>query len=235
MTYDKNQIGKRLLKIRKDNNLSMEDFAKLIDMSGKSTINEWEKGRSIPSKKALRNISKILDIDSNFILYGTFSNYVKNLILSTIKSRNDEPIISTFFDYLTEIDALSRFEFYEKEYPVQTIQDQIFIKEKILNTAIEVTLDENMDELTGFLKNNHFTFSSPQHTILNGVNIFFLKKTNKDNLSINTLIDELISVTTIDTKSINHISQNDYAKILVATNKFHTELLKIQVKENHYD
>ena len=46
--------------IRKDLNLTQEQFAEKIGVAF-CTVNRWEKGRSRPSKLALREISKLIN------------------------------------------------------------------------------------------------------------------------------------------------------------------------------
>lgn len=50
MRINKQETGKRLRKLRKNNNLTLEEVANRCGVSGKSTVNAWEKGRAYPKK-----------------------------------------------------------------------------------------------------------------------------------------------------------------------------------------
>ncbi|MDO1604857.1 helix-turn-helix transcriptional regulator [Lactobacillus sp. YT155] len=230
MTYNKKAIAERLKKIRTDNNLSMQEFSELIGVSGKSTINEWEKARSIPSKKTLIKIASTLQVDSNFILYGNFADYIKELVVSTIKERNDEDLVPIFLDYLTQIDALSQFKDYENSQEVNSIYDQIRIRETVLNMAIEKTLDDNIAELNDFLYEKGISFSSSKSLILKTITLYYLKRLNKANLTTNTYIHELIAATDPAIYDLGDLSGEDSNKITDAITNFHSQLEQILTK-----
>jgi transcriptional regulator with XRE-family HTH domain len=88
MKIDKKQVGIRIHELRTQNNWSMEELANKIKASGKSTINEWEKGRTIPSKKFLEQLAKSFNVSENYIKFGSFKNYVVNLIRYTLDDNN---------------------------------------------------------------------------------------------------------------------------------------------------
>lgn len=231
MAYDKNAIAERLKKIRTDNNLSMQEFSELIGVSGKSTVNEWEKSRSIPSKKTLNKIAATIQVDSNFILYGNFSDYIKELVISTIKERNDEELVSAFLDYLTQIDALTQFKEYESSQEVNSIYDQIRVRETILNMAIERTLADNITELNDFLYEKGVTFSSSKSLILKTITLYYLKKLNKASLTTNSYIHELITATDPTIYDLDDLPSEDSNKITDAVTNFHNQLEQILTKQ----
>ncbi|GKQ43379.1 transcriptional regulator [Companilactobacillus sp. RD055328] len=227
MTLNKKEISERITQIRKDNNLSMQDFADLIGVSGKSTINEWEKGRSIPSKKTLAKITDKLNIEANYILYGNFNDYIRDLLISVIHEKTDEQLSSTFFDYLNKIDALSRFRSYEESQPIETIQDQIRVREEIMNLAINSTIDDNISELSDFLIEHQVNFGSSTSLILKTINNYFLKKLNKLELTKHNYIQELISNSDLINYNLDSLNTDDAEKIKKIVDNFHKELLQL--------
>lgn len=227
MSLNKNEISQRIIKIRQDNDLSMQDFASLIGVSGKSTINEWEKGRSIPSKKTLAKISEKLNVDANYILYGDFNEYICDLILDVIKKRSDDQLSSTFFDYLNEIDALSRFKSYEDSQTIETIQDQIRIREEIMNLAIKTTIIDNSSELTSFLTEHQIDFGSSTALTLKTINNYFLKKLNRLSLTKHNFLQELISNSELTNYNLGSLNENDREQIKQVIDNFHMQLSQL--------
>ena len=60
-------IGENIANLRKNQNLTQESLAKLINVSPK-TISSYETNRSLPSLDILISISKALNTDLNTIL-----------------------------------------------------------------------------------------------------------------------------------------------------------------------
>ncbi len=55
-------IGKNLLKLREDNNLTQAEMAKRLGVS-RQTISSWESGRTVPGANIIQEIRDIFDID----------------------------------------------------------------------------------------------------------------------------------------------------------------------------
>lgn len=105
--FQKFLIGLRINKLRKSKNLSMDAFAKQIGVAGKSTVNEWEKGRAIPSEQALEKIAKLGSVSKEYILYGSLQEYVKSVLHRHIE---DETLFVALKKYLYTTTDLSSFE-----------------------------------------------------------------------------------------------------------------------------
>ena len=60
-------IGKRIEKIRKDNNLSQQEFGQRLGVSRQS-VSRWEMDASIPDIDKLMNISKQYDVSIDYLL-----------------------------------------------------------------------------------------------------------------------------------------------------------------------
>lgn len=63
------KIGKFILQLRQEKNLSQSDLANLIPVT-RQAVSRWEKGQSIPDSSTLLIISKIFDVSINELLNG---------------------------------------------------------------------------------------------------------------------------------------------------------------------
>lgn len=76
----KKEIGLRLSNLRNQKKLTMDEVASYVGVSGRSTINGWEKGRSIPKNVFLNKLSSLFGVSNEFILYGDIKHYVINIL-----------------------------------------------------------------------------------------------------------------------------------------------------------
>ncbi|KRK50979.1 helix-turn-helix domain-containing protein [Companilactobacillus kimchii] len=86
MNISKSDFGVRLMKLRKSKNLSMQGLADIIGVSGKSTINEWEKGRGLPKKATMDRLSTVLNTSSDYLYYGDLKDVLENKVLKIINN-----------------------------------------------------------------------------------------------------------------------------------------------------
>ena len=70
-------LGKQLLKIRKDNKMSQEDFAELFNVT-RQTISSWENSKSYPDIETLVKISNQFHISLDILLKGD-TEMIKNI------------------------------------------------------------------------------------------------------------------------------------------------------------
>lgn len=80
MVIDKKTVGQRIKNIRKKYGYSMQKFGEMIDNAPKGSVNSWEKGVNLPNDKRLQQIALLGNISINELLYGSFENYVNDLI-----------------------------------------------------------------------------------------------------------------------------------------------------------
>lgn len=64
---DAEKIGKNILKIRKENNFTQQEFAEMFGVTYQA-VSKWENGKSIPDIMILKEICKKFNIDINQIL-----------------------------------------------------------------------------------------------------------------------------------------------------------------------
>lgn len=63
------KIGKFILKLRKDNNLSQSQFADFLNVTSQA-VSKWENGRGIPDIEILKKISDQFNVDIDEIISG---------------------------------------------------------------------------------------------------------------------------------------------------------------------
>lgn len=81
---DKKAVGSRIKQIRLNKGYTLEAFGKLFGAK-KGNVQQWEKGRSLPNKERLANISKIADMTVNELLYGNIEKDVEELYQRLVK------------------------------------------------------------------------------------------------------------------------------------------------------
>ena len=82
------KLGENITKIRKNKNLTQEQFAEELNVSAK-TVSSWEKGRNLPSIEVLLDISQKYDISLDELVENnkeTKENYKESGINKEIKT-----------------------------------------------------------------------------------------------------------------------------------------------------
>lgn len=80
MEIDRDSIGMRIHGIRKEKGLTLEEFGKLVDGAGKSTVSKWERSLTLPNSKRLKLIASLGGLSVFTFLYGSGISYVFNNI-----------------------------------------------------------------------------------------------------------------------------------------------------------
>ncbi len=66
-----------LQSLRLKNNLTQQQLADLLGLKRKSTVNEWEKGNSIPNFNTLLKLKKLFNFDSvEYLLEQTIEKVI---------------------------------------------------------------------------------------------------------------------------------------------------------------
>jgi len=84
-------LGKKIIEMRKNKNLSQEQLAETLNVS-RQTISNWENGRFYPDIDALVKISKYFNISLDDLL-ASDSNVLKHLKVSTDIVRSNKNIL----------------------------------------------------------------------------------------------------------------------------------------------
>ena len=67
--FSKKYIGKRISNIRKNNNLSINEFAKKINVAN-STVKSWELGNNVPTLQSMVSICNNFHVSlDSFLIY----------------------------------------------------------------------------------------------------------------------------------------------------------------------
>lgn len=103
---DKSKVGSRIFNIRQNKNLTLEEFGKIFN-AGKSNVQKWEIGSSLPTRERLDKIAKIGNTTINQLLYGSVNEFLENNIEEIFKFA-DEPLIlsSGSQSYLFKINCI---------------------------------------------------------------------------------------------------------------------------------
>ena len=75
---NKKEVGNRIYTIRKNMNLSLEQFGNLLQAT-KSNVSKWELGKVLPRRERLTDIAKLGKISVNELLYGDNANDIEEL------------------------------------------------------------------------------------------------------------------------------------------------------------
>lgn len=75
------------MKPREEKRLSLEKFAELVGVGGKSTVSNWEKGRRMPDLDQVAKIAKACGVSTDYIILGEES---ESLIIKQLKEREKE-------------------------------------------------------------------------------------------------------------------------------------------------
>ena len=86
-------LGDRLRFLRKKKDLTLEEMSKIIGVSNKGVINNWEKVRNKPMKKYLVKYAEYFDVSLDWLIYGDLEIFVYNII---------DIATNTFIDFETD-------------------------------------------------------------------------------------------------------------------------------------
>lgn len=122
MEINKKEVGHKISDIRKSHNLTMEDFGKIVD-APKSAVNNWEKGRNLPSKPRLLKIAMFGDTNTQYLLYGSNEEqtykYLLNLLINFTSSNSLlSGKLSSYLDYYQENSKFRKYSEKDISLPV---------------------------------------------------------------------------------------------------------------------
>lgn len=195
MKPNKKRVGERIHKIRESKDMTMEQFGSLIESSPKSTVNNWEKGNTLPSKNKLEKIALIGGCTVDWLKYGSFEEYISDLI----EGKFDKNKLSKDF-ILSNLLPL--------------------IKKKGLNYNDDLQILITLNTLLDSIKSEHF-FPKDQQQAQNKLNIIFEEKIAHDSLNLssfnvleNLVKDSFIGIDGILVKEFNTQKVSSYLEII---------------------
>lgn len=98
MKPNKKKVANRIREIRTNLGYSMEEFGKLIGNSPRSSVNNWEKGVSIPKRDKLEKIALLGKMMPDQILYGRADEYLYDLIEQNFDVKLSDSILFSIFE-----------------------------------------------------------------------------------------------------------------------------------------
>lgn len=132
---NKIQVGKRILDIRDNMKLNLEDFGKIFNAE-KSNVSKWERGLSLPNRARLEKIAKLGDMSVNELLYGSVEEFVRENYINIIPDYEFSKPASEFIKDIpisSYIEYLKKWGILEKKELINNI-DSLMV---MLNDAME--------------------------------------------------------------------------------------------------
>jgi DNA-binding helix-turn-helix protein len=176
---DKSKVGSRIFDIRQSMNLTLEEFGNLFQ-AGKSNVQKWEIGSSLPTRERLDKIAKKGNMTVNELLYGSIDEFLENNLDTLVK--NNEFL--TLPD--TEQDNFINFLKNTSEVNVKDIEKFIsnfdILLEKFIREVILVNIENNIDvlkskkELAIKFLNQDGWFNSANNNLLKKLHNLLLSK-----------------------------------------------------------
>jgi transcriptional regulator with XRE-family HTH domain len=100
MKPNKKRVGERIQEIRKSLGYSMDEFGRMIGNTPRSSVNNWEKGISIPKRDSLEQIAFLGKMKPEQILYGQAVEYLYDLFDQNLNVRFDDVILYEIFEFV---------------------------------------------------------------------------------------------------------------------------------------
>lgn len=151
---DKSKVGNRIFEIRQNMNLTLEEFGNLFQ-AGKSNVQKWEIGSSLPTRERLDKISKKGNMNINELLYGSIDEFLENNI-DVLVENSDYPfkgiskysLISATKNHIDYINKITDTPISVNE--LDKVQNAF---NKALSMAIHVVLDK-YNKVKSFMLDN---------------------------------------------------------------------------------
>ncbi len=135
--------GEKITLIRKENNLTQEQFAEMMNVSRQS-VSKWELGTAYPDTEKLIRISKLFSCSLDYLLKDEIEK--KDLILEQESDqRRKEYFLGVFFTYLSFAPIFGwMLGLYGIYHQKQTINNRKMMILSIVGTAISLALTAGM-------------------------------------------------------------------------------------------
>lgn len=135
--------GEKITLIRKENNLTQEQFAEMMNVSRQS-VSKWELGTAYPDTEKLIRISKLFSCSLDYLLKDEIEK--KDLILEQESDqRRKEYFLGVFFTYLSFAPIFGwMLGLYGIYHQKQTINNRKMRILSIVGTAISLALTAGM-------------------------------------------------------------------------------------------
>lgn len=188
-----------LKKFRKENNLTQQELAEMLDVSDKS-ISKWELGHTYPSKKNMINIANTLNISIELLLLEELTEENQNTKKLSKNKLISLLVIGCFlFISLNIYYGINLIK--EKDNQIQKLQDKVSKQNELLNKTYSYkivvvlesnTSDETITEWENLLKNQYkiSRFQFLPNELTQDIIIDFTVQ-SKDNDEMNIIFKEI--------------------------------------------
>lgn len=141
-------VGERISELRKQQNISQYQLAKLLDVS-RQAVSKWENDLSSPDTLKLIHLADVLDTDVEYLATGKFSNHNPSPQVVTVV-RNIDRVVEKVVEKPVYIEKIV-----EVEKPIETILEKTRIKKvfrtKYLRNPLEYLVIGVLSFLAGIL------------------------------------------------------------------------------------
>lgn len=94
-------FGERLYELRKNKNISQEEFAELLDVSRQS-ISKWENDKAYPEMTRLLFMSEFFDVSLDYLMRGTEYDKNEEDVTVSYKAKNMLLVWHSFVSNLSD-------------------------------------------------------------------------------------------------------------------------------------
>ena len=202
MEIDKKGVGLRLAKSRKEKNLTLNDVASFLSVSGKTTVNAWEKGRSYP-KKHIKELAKLYGIDENYLKFGSLNEYVKQILFDEFK-KDTSNVKTWIFEYFRKFydynQVVHGFHLDKNGNYISNQDEDLEWLKDYERECFDKFLKDNLDNIVKEIEKNSIGYNDTKikQLVIRYITILTLKKKS-----------EFMSITKNITYKLNEIDFND--------------------------
>ena len=173
MQIDKQQVGNRIHQLRSAAGLSMAKLASAIGLAGKSTINDWEKGRTLANADRLAKVAAYFDVSTNYLLYGSLTEYVTAVFQNGGLNHSEFNVL--LWEYVdlttTNPNILSSDLFSSASQTEQGVSDPTKIAAALITPTINNAIRQIVPEIVQHYQQTT-TYPEPQAVIQAGCYVF---------------------------------------------------------------
>lgn len=165
--------GQRIYRVRKSLNMTMSEFAKVIDVSGKSTVNEWEKDRAAPSDQSLKKIALISSAEENWLKYGSPEEYLYKILYA--ESFKETELRNKILSYIElKIELPNVLNIPSMDASGNAMKYSVLLKKvkELTDIEISIVIEDNIKDLLSEFENKNDVYSQDILLIKKAITFF---------------------------------------------------------------
>ncbi|ASG80391.1 MULTISPECIES: helix-turn-helix domain-containing protein [Lactiplantibacillus] len=174
MQINKQQVGHRIHELRITANLSMAELASAVGLAGKSTINDWEKGRTLANAERMEKLAVFFKVPVNYIRYGSLTDYVTTVFKETGLNHSEFNVLLWEFVDLTTTnpDVLSSDVFTPTAHSEQDQLQQTKIATALITPTINYAINQIVPAVVRHFESDSSTYPEPDEVIQAGCYVY---------------------------------------------------------------